>query len=275
MGILRALAASGALVLAANGAALAADLGAMPEIPTVEDSVVEPEFGSNWYLRGDIGYASTNLDLSVDLGTAQSVGSNEGTWDIGGGVGYDFGWFRSDVTVDWVAQRDVDVTTRNELCVDGLANNPALPPSAGGPLCSNHHDSTVQALPIMLNAYFDLGSWSGFAPYVGAGVGAALVSFDDWRSVSEDTTAGTIGPAINDQSHEWRFAWSLMAGLSYHLNQNLALDIGYRYLNINDGKALGNFVPSAGAAVTGGIGSVDYSDFYSHQVRVGFRYTID
>jgi opacity protein-like surface antigen len=272
MGILKALAASGALVLAASGTALAADLGAMPEIPAMDNAAAEPEFGSNWYLRGDIGYASTNLDITVDLGTAQTVGNSGNTWDIGGGVGYDFGWFRSDITVDWVAQRDLDVTTRNALCVDGVSSDPLAPPPAG-PLCANVHNSQVEALPIMLNAYFDLGTWSGFSPYVGAGVGAALVSFDDWRSTSENAV-GTVEAAVNDQEHVWRFAWSLMAGVTYHLNQNLALDVGYRYLNINDGKALGNFTPSGGA-VTGSIGSIDYSDFYSHQVRVGFSYTID
>ena len=137
-----------------------------------------------------------------------------------------------------------------------------------------HASRQRQAVPLLLNAYFDLGTWSGVTPYVGVGAGVALVSCDGWRSSSliSPETLPAIAPAINRATDDWRFAWSLMAGISYSINQNLALDVGYRFLDIQDGKALPQ-LPCRPSSV--GIGTIDYSDFYSHQVRVGFRYTID
>jgi opacity protein-like surface antigen len=267
MGILKNLAGSGALLVAMTGLAQAADMGAMPEIPVIDGgNAMEPELGTNWYLRGDIGYAATSVDVTVDLGGASTGKSDGSTWDGGLGVGYDFGWFRTDVTLDYLAKRDATIVTSNGLCVDG-----SVPLT--GP-CQNTHVGNVSAVPLMLNGYFDLGTWNSVTPYVGVGAGVALVSWDDWRSNSLITpeTLPVIAPAINRATDDWRFAWSLMAGFSYSINQNLALDVSYRFLDITDGTALPNYRANPSSL---GIGSVDYSDFYSHQVRVGFRYTID
>jgi opacity protein-like surface antigen len=272
MGVLKILALSATLVAAALGSAMAADMAGMPEIPTV-DSGVEPELGSNWYLRGDVGFAASNIKFDVNLGTSDSVDDNQSTWSTGGGVGYNFGWFRTDLTLDYLAQRDVDFNSLNSNCSDGTA-------TAGTDRCINRNHSNFDVVPLLLNGYIDLGTWSGVSPYVGAGAGAALVSFQNWRTqtVGCSPPGGSCPalpvPAVSNHSiDDWRFAWALMAGFSYHLNQNLALDVGYRFIDVPDGKAVGNVRPST--TPPNSIGSVDYSDLMSHEVRVGFRYTID
>ena len=264
MGFSKLIALTGVLTLATLGLAHAADMGAMPEVPQIEPGDPgELEFGTNWYLRGDIGYAWSNLkiDTSIPVGFPMSVDGDGSTWTVGGGVGYDFGWVRTDITVDYFNNIDVDGSTSGTNCADGSL----------GPLCASRESSSFSALPILFNVYFDLGTWGGLTPYVGAGIGASLVTWDSWR------TAESIDPATdpfisfsNAGTDDWRFTYALMAGASYAINANLSIDLGYRFTDIEDGKAVQSY-NYAGA----NLGSIDYKDFYNHEVRVGFRWVVD
>ena len=83
---------------------------------------------------------------------------------------------------------------------------------------------------LLANAYADLGTYYGFTPYVGAGIGGAHVKWDDLHN--------TIGPVttVHEGAENWRFAWALMAGTAYCLTDNLKLDVGYRFSHINGGR---------------------------------------
>ena len=252
MKIISICVATAALLLAAPSFARAAD---MLDVPAADEAaeVYEPEVGSNWYIRGDIGYV-VNGDFSLttegaDLGSLSGVELDD-TFMAGAGFGYDFGWFRSDFTGDYFFNADVSA---DRTCLNAID-------------CPARETAELNIFTGLVNGYFDLGTWSGLTPYIGAGIGIAYVDFSDWR-----TDPNTDVIINNTAASEWRLAWALNAGLSYNFTQNLAMDVGYRLVGIEDGSVVKNFNDS----VPERVGKIDYEDFYNHEVRVGFRYTID
>ncbi|MCS0503945.1 outer membrane protein [Ancylobacter mangrovi] len=185
--------------------------------PVIEDS-------TGWYLRGDVGYvvnetpdwSSLNFDsAAADLGDAWLLG-------IGGGFKLN-DWLRLDLTADYRTEADY---------------------GSGG------LSADFSAATFLANAYIDLGTWNGFTPYLGAGVGAGFASFDN-----VDFNGARIGDADG-----WGLAWGVMAGVSVSLGPNWLLDVGYRYLSL-DGIDLGNGLP-------------DF-DQRAHEIRIGARYLIN
>lgn len=106
------------------------------------------------------------------------------------------------------------------------------------------------ALTYMGNVFYDLGVGGGFAPYVGAGAGAASVH------LSRNSGLG------NTDSNDTVFAYQLMTGLSY-APESIPLtewSIGYRFLNLNE--------PEFATAT----GSVTLDDYQAHSVEVGAKF---
>ena len=60
-----------------------------------------------------------------------------------------------------------------------------------------------------------------------------------------------------------------MAGVEYPINENLSLDLGYRYLNLGDAQT--GYVTDARGVST----RMDYKDITAHEVRVGLRYYLN
>jgi opacity protein-like surface antigen len=220
------------------GAAIAAD---MPDIGFAPPPEVQ-EFGSNWYLRGDVGYVwHDNPSLAVGGVTEQDIAW--GPYKLGGvsfddswSAGFGFGvkatdWLRFDLTADYRSKSDFSGNTL-------------------GTTFSGSADSWI----LLANAYLDLGTWSGITPYVGAGIGAAGV-----------TPSGVNdGIVTADFDSQWAFAWGLMAGASIALSPNWAIDVGYRYVAIDDM----DFRDAAD-------NQLQVRDQSSQEVRIGARYLID
>jgi opacity protein-like surface antigen len=262
--------------------AIAADY----EPPIVVDQPVEEvpvEVGSGWYLRGDIGYnfdvqARGDFDFSTfdpvtgtyssDVFDTASLG-DEVTW--GGGVGYNFtDMIRADFTIDGFRANFNGTTSSALPCV-------AVPGFAGTG-CRSEANADAVAVSFMVNGYVDLGTYVGFTPYVGGGLGYTYV---DWGSLSSSifcvgATCPGGGTPLATTEHEgaqsWRFTYAAMAGLAYDVSRNLKIDLGYRYRRI-DGGSMFDFDPasaSAGASGTQG----DDPGLSSHEVRVGLRYSL-
>src|SRR6185436_1854935 len=84
---------------------------------------------------------------------------------------------------------------------------------------------TVVALA---NGYLDLGSWSGFTPYVGAGAGVAYINTYDYIN-----TTLPVGESVKTAS-KTNFAWAWTVGVSFQVTPNWAFDLGYRNLHLGD-----------------------------------------
>jgi opacity protein-like surface antigen len=237
MGCLRTFAIAAGFAAASVSAAQAADLGGLPPMLPAPPPMVE-EFASGWYLRGDVGYRYNPDPGAFTLTGVQPTNVRlDDAYMIGGGVGYKARWFRADLTVDYG-------TGANFYANGAIADD---------------YRAKLDSVAIMLNGYLDLGTWYGFTPYVGAGIGGALLQITEFSQLSAVNTFDT------PRGSKWNFAWAAMAGFGYNISQNFLLDIGYRYISLGEVQSeptsLSNRLTVDGVA--------------AHELRVGFRYLID
>jgi opacity protein-like surface antigen len=241
-------AALGVGAVASYGAfeARAADLAAPFGDPPVSDQNVE--FGTGWYIRGDVAYALDTLPNVGELGTFPTNGPTyRSTYSAGLGGGYKFtNWFRADITGDF----------RQPL----LGSDPFTSTTISG----TRWDA-------LANVYFDIGTWYGFTPYVGAGVGAAFGRAD----------LTTFNPLVCPPSSsngcftshvQTSLAWALMAGFSYTITPHIYLDFGYRYLNLG---AYTFFSANDQQALSALTGNAATARSQVQEFRFGLRYMID
>lgn len=244
--------------------------------PAPEVTVVE--FGTGWYLRGDIGYTDT-VDPGFSLGgtsTGQDLGN---AYSFGIGAGYTVNNFlRFDGTIEQMT--NLGFADRSTIGCgtwddDSSVLTPDVPVTGS---CSESQSIAAGATTVMLNAYFDLGNFGGFTPYVGLGGGAAYVRWEDYSITGTcrinnlgDCQNGAVTTMYNNtytSNTEWKPAAALMAGFSYDLTKNLKLDAGYKFTYIGGGSAVDNIPNGAG------FSNLEYDAFNIHQVKIGLRYEI-
>ncbi|WP_454918294.1 outer membrane beta-barrel protein [Xanthobacter sediminis] len=221
-----------ALLLLPAPAARAAD--DLPSIGKAGDfSLAPPEVSEGasegWYVRADAGYVAGYVDGTFSTLFADGLGGSSGHasgWSVGGGLGYRFTpWLRAEVGLDYL-----DLGGVNTM------------------LGRFDADATVA----LASLYWDITTFAGITPYVGGGVGFAI----------DEITP----PALFDRfGSEWRFAWSLGAGLSYALSNAWTIDLGYRYVSLG--------APDLPISLPG-IGGVGIDALGAHQVRIGVRYSL-
>lgn len=232
--------------IAASGGAYAADL---PE-PYVEPAPVIATGG--WYLRGDIGYKwYNNPDISfvtpsyVDNWNNNSL---DNTGLIGLGAGYRFNdHFRVDGTIDYEFQSGVYGQGYCAGCGEKYGIDHTV------------ETADIDAWTFLVNGYVDVGTWSGFTPYLGAGIGTSYLQTSNVAFVNPDGNSGYW-----DGGSQWNFAYALMAGVSYAFSPNMAVDLNYRYLNLGD--AVSGYIPA------GGGGVINYDNISANEIRLGLRY---
>ncbi len=303
------------------GPASAADLlGSAPPLTLpAEQGPLAFEAASNWYVRGDLGIS---FDVAPTVSTAAiSVpppgfagstlpvysGQNIHATDFSGGLGagYRFNnYLRFDGTWDYRTGPGGSSST-TVVCpyaLTGLTSQIPPNPLLGylynttntciGSANINQHNNTFLA-----NGYVDLGTYYGFTPYLGGGLGfnintmAGSLTFnetaDGQRYAADLTPTGTypqlwlnqFGNLISPQpniafapqnwnrsfsSTTYSFAWALSAGLGFQLTPSATLDVGYRYLN--SGAVTNLINPQTGLTVK--------QNNWSQQIRVGIRYAI-
>lgn len=246
MSSLRKLIVTASIALALPSVARAADLPEYVPEPYVESQ-------GSWYLRGDIGFKiyadpSARTDYN-DIGAFSNEGLDN-TALISAGVGYYFNdWFRGDVTVDYEFKSGFE----------GRAD--CFGPCGVGASSTSLETADIDALTFMVNAYADLGTWQGFTPYVGAGIGTSYVKASGIRF---DNGGGNTG---SYRSHgRWNLAWALMAGASYEISPNMMLDAGYQFRSLGKAKS---------GRIYGTQNRIEYEDLYAHELRVGLRYNLN
>lgn len=277
------LLAAAAVATLPAGLAGAADY----EPPIFVDQPVEEyvpvEVGSGWYLRGDVGYNfSVQAKGDFDYRTFDPA---TGTYGAGAfdstslgreftgsvGFGYNFtDYLRADLTLD-AFRMSFDGRSSAELpCIDDI--------DFAGTSCRTEDGATAAALGVMANGYVDLGTYVGFTPYVGGGLGMTYV---DWGSLNSNAycVGATCPPpdafvasSESGGQKSWRFTWALMAGMAYDLTNNLKVDLGYRYRNIDGGQMFEFDRPSQEAGATGAQGQDP--GLTTHEIRVGLRYSL-
>lgn len=237
--------------------ALAADLVEQPPVVEAPPPMAAPAVGG-WYIRGDLDYHWSDFrgaDYITYGCCTPTPGTNtlnngklDGAWSLGGGVGYKINsYLRTDVTADYLFKSDFRGTTAG---------------TCGGGVCNSDERGGYSGWLLLANAYADLGTYHGFTPYLGAGIGGAHIKWDDLHD--PNTTE------FNKGSSNWRFAYALMAGVSYCLTPNVDLDVGYRFTHVNGGRMFEYTAPAGGGV---GAGPGFDNGMNIHEVRAGVRYS--
>jgi opacity protein-like surface antigen len=208
--------------LAAIGAISCAEASAadLPPAPSLPPAAAETPF-SGWYLRGDIGVgvnsAEPELRAAPDPFAPGLAGpatwrsaslSPSGMADIGAGYQLN-GWLRADATFEYRAL--ADLRARYGFAASPGFASPALYAGA----------ADLSSFVGLVNGYLTPGSWFGFSPFVGGGVGVADNRISSFSAEGVSYAGGS----------KTGFAWALMAGVDYDITPNLRLELGYRYLN--------------------------------------------
>lgn len=255
-----------ALLAGVASQALAADLvePVVEPAPVVAAEPVVADDLGGWYIRGDVGYNwSKTGDIDyINYGDPGHYGhlrgDLDGAFSLGGGVGYQAtDHFRVDLTADHWFKRDFKGTSAGSWDDDDDVDTADVS-------YTTTDKSAVSTWLLLANAYVDIGTWNGFTPYVGAGIGGAHVKWDTLRN--SNNPGGPPGGPFDHEGHgSWRFAAAAMVGASYSLTCNLKLDAGYRYSHISGGKMFGfNAEGNNGPGFDRG--------FNTHEVRAGLRY---
>ena len=287
MGSYKALMLASAFVVGAAGAAKAADL--LPPAPRVEAPIAaEPDF-SGWYIRGDVGiglrrgvdlrsvpdpltqggpgFVPTNYSLSAARFSAAPL--------IGFGIGYKVNqWFRTDLTFDY---RDASFSAHDTL----VWNNGVAPPGMQSVVLRNFYRGNLTTMTALFNGYFDLGTWYGITPFVGAGIGIARQTIhgmtdNGYSNIFAGPGAGSSFATSGTyrMSHSTRLAWALMAGVAYDVNARLKLELGYRYLRVGNVKTA---IPNCNAFGPGFQPcnvTLQFKGSGSHDLRIGLRWML-
>jgi opacity protein-like surface antigen len=314
MKLLLSLACAGAIVAAP---ASAADLlGTSPPLTMpASQAPTAFELGTNWYVRGDLGvsfdhapsvsFSSIALPPLGVVGAPFTIGNGTGwsTTNFTGGAGFGYrwnDWLRFDATWDY---RTGPGGTRQAtvVCPYGLTG---VSSPAGVPLgflydttntCNASASLHQYDNAFLGNAYVDLGTYYGFTPYVGGGLGlnmnvlsgsanfnetangqtyaANLTAVGAFPPVWVNPLGQTLAPQPNIafapqiwnrsiHSTTYSMAWALAAGLGFKLTPSATLDIGYRYLNSGTVNTLVN--PQTGLTI--------HQYNASHQFRAGVLY---
>ena len=155
-------------------------------------AVVLADDNRGFYVQGDVGHST--LKTSDEGGKVSSKGFSPRL-----SAGYDFGDFR-------VA---ADYTHYKTLKDHEQGRNYTL-------------DSKIKLQSVGVSAIYDFNLNSPVKPYVGARVGLNHVSFD----TKEYRNTGFIE---HYETRKTKTGLGVMTGIGYDINQNIALDAGYRY----------------------------------------------
>ena len=248
--------------------AQAADMGGPLRGPAVVQPAADPITSGGWYLRGDVGVGIAGKPSLEDIepSVPKTFIHQEKTDSpfVTLGVGYQFtDYLRGDVTAEYHGSSRIRGTSTYASTYGG---NPS----------TNYvmYDGHVRSLALMANGYVDLGNYSGFTPYLGAGVGAAYNQTSDVYTDALFYVAGNpMVPqkGIMSGGSKWNFAWALHAGMSWDVNPNLKVDVGYSYKDFGQAYS-GNMTCLSGS---GCDEHLRVKNVAFHDIHVGARWMLD
>jgi opacity protein-like surface antigen len=228
-----------------------------------------------WYLRGDVGVGVQTFG-SFNHSQTNSAFVWPASWTIvqqdiqdtsifGMGIGYAWNsWLRFDVTGEYRTKALMKTTGSYAGTADFCPNTPF-----GTGTCFDNISGNLSSAVFLANAYVDLGTWWCITPFIGAGIGGARNMLSDVQDQGIISSGSQGFGYTSGNSAQWNLAWDVTAGLTYNVNDNLKIDLSWRYLNLGSPQTsvvnCQNTSPCAGAFYT--LQNVSSQDF-----RVGLRW---
>ncbi len=295
------LTAASLLVTSMTGAR-AADLDdnygyadAPQDVPVAAIPQTKVEFGTGWYVRGDI--AATRLPemgLANSPNSAPNVTLKDGSqygYDASLGFGYEFNkWFRSDVGFDFHKPIGIRApglsfpASNNYKNSDGITPDASLnntsgtcqvgyitPSQVSYPYysnCNSQYQATIQSFDVLVNGYAQLGQFGIVSPYVGAGAGlsfghyASAIAYYLNDGTHYDTTFPLPGSSVSIHGYADKRISANYYNFAFALMAGVSFDI-YNHTKLDVGYRYLN------------LGQILGSTVQYNEIRAGLRYMID
>lgn len=216
---------------------------------------------SGWYLRGDIGVTNQSVRDLTNINDVNNSVRNIGLgFDasplFGLGIGYYYNdWLRFDLTGEYRSKANFKGTQ--------------VITSSGGTITDEYTASKSEWL-FLFNAYVDLGTWNGFTPFVGAGIGTSRNTIHSFQDICTVCAGGSV--AFGDTQSKWNLAWALHAGVAYKVSKNFTVEFAYRYVDLGDAASGDLYTYLGGNAV---YNPMEFKHLTSHDFKVGLRFNLD
>jgi opacity protein-like surface antigen len=110
----------------------------------------------------------------------------------------------------------------------------------------------IDTTTLMLNAFYDFDTGSKLTPYIGLGLG--------WMNVDLTYQPGGVGVIRDDDNV---FAYQLVGGLNYEVNDSISVFASYRYRDSRDARVRSSLLPAA----------FDIEGTSSSTIDLGIRYS--
>ncbi|HET6420648.1 MAG TPA: outer membrane beta-barrel protein [Geobacteraceae bacterium] len=156
---------------------------------------------------------ATTFDSNVNRTFYENVEFDTGVY-AGGTAGFDFGFVRLEGEVSYRFS-DIKNVTDNPSGFQFTDIN-------GG----------LGALAVMVNGFVDLHNQSPITPYLGGGIGFAVLHMDNVTGFDSRPPAGRVN--LYPDADDTVFAWQLGAGLEFALTPFMSVDVGYRYFETDN-----------------------------------------
>jgi len=275
-----------------------------------DPGVTEVEFGTGWYIRGDIGL--TGHEIFRDGDTAEPIpGTNnlssvvsdtDNVFGVGVGIGMRFtNNLRGDIGYSYMAESDVsrNATTTNYRPPCSNAFVQTLIPDPNDPLgggqvtvlqpghtitnCVEEADTSYFLQTLMANAYYDFDtSLKGFRPFVGIGAGVVRNQFEASTGNITCTPSSfelcnpTDGVGQPGLGESYTQEGSRVNGTSYHLAGSLTAGLAYALSDTLFLDTSYQYTHIAEDALWGGVDGIEAAGTPTnfHTFKVGLRMEI-
>jgi len=190
------------------------------------------------YLEGEVGASF----MKVDSGGYNTIGSFGNTGDdsatqVVPGLRFGaqlFNFMRADMSFDYRGKTNY--------------NTNSLPPML-------YETEISDVYSLMFSVFAEPFHFNNFTPDLGVGIGST------WLHVK------THDGVVQTDSSDTRFSWQIEAGVSYAFTDNMAVRVGYRYID------MGKFDVPLSHMGTGAAAGNYTGSLTAHEVMASFRYT--
>lgn len=202
----------------------------------------------------------------------QSGDMSSANYNIGGSRGSVFGGSKDDKVLGFGISAGLDleyaynypIRVELEYAYHGMGEyeKHAGPLRVGTDIYSASQRFKVKTHTFMVNGFYDIPTNGPLNPYIGGGIGMSYMR-TKYRTVGD---VNGFSAKHSNAVRDWNFAWNLGGGLSYQINEVVALDLGYRYYDFGKVEAERMYVPTANY---NGKPSIDID---AHELSVGLRF---
>lgn len=185
---------------------------------------------SGFYVSGKMGTSIVKLSDQKWSDEDDTIGGGSKTKGVFGG-GIALGYDLYDAT-SLPLRTELDITLRGKASSKHNLGTDSWDNGNGSYYYESEdgkNDITLNTF--MINTYYDFKNQTNFTPYVSVGLGLASIKHKAQYIYTETNSGGSEYDEFSKSKTNSNFAWSLGLGSQYAINDNLSLDLSYRFLD--------------------------------------------